>query len=69
MARTDPAAAVILHRTRLGKGSMEKFGIDYQWRSEHFFTVIFHLSIGKANFPKEKPFAPLEIAQRVSHRD
>jgi hypothetical protein len=27
---------------------MKKFGINFLWRGENFFIVIFHLSIGKA---------------------
>jgi hypothetical protein len=48
MAHTAPTAPLVLHHTRIGKGSMKKFRINYQWRSEIFSIIIFHLSIGKA---------------------
>jgi hypothetical protein len=48
------AAAFGLHRTRIGKSTMKTFRINCQWRSEHFFIVIFHFSTGKAeiNVPR-----------------
>ncbi len=48
MAPTAPAAAFVLHRTWIGKGTIKKFRIDSQWRSESFLITIFHISIGKA---------------------
>jgi hypothetical protein len=48
MAQTVPAAAFVLHRTRIGKGLMKKFGIDSQWRGEILLIAIFHKTIGKA---------------------
>jgi hypothetical protein len=36
MAHTALDAAFVRHRRRIGKGVMEKLGIDSQWRSELF---------------------------------
>jgi hypothetical protein len=47
MAHTAQAAPFVLHRTRIGKGGMKKFGINFQRRRELFFIVTFHFSIGK----------------------
>ncbi len=48
MAHMAPAAPFVLHHTLIGKGAMKNFGIDSQWRNEHFLIVIFHFSKEKA---------------------
>ncbi len=47
MAHPSPAAPFVLHRTRIGKGTTNKFRIVSQWRDDFFCIVIFYLSIGK----------------------
>ncbi len=48
LAQVILSAAFVLPHTRIGKGAMKKFGINFLWRVENFLIVIFHLSIGKA---------------------
>jgi hypothetical protein len=54
MAHTIPAAAFVLHQTKIGEGTMNKFGICSKRRSELFLKVISLLSKGRAamNAPK-----------------
>jgi hypothetical protein len=37
MAQTAPAVPFVLHRKRIGKGAMKKFGIDCQRRIDLLF--------------------------------
>jgi hypothetical protein len=48
MAHTAPAAAFVLHHTKIGKGAVKKLEIYSHWRSKLFLIVIFHLSLGRA---------------------
>jgi hypothetical protein len=48
MVHTIPVAAFVLHQTKIGKRTMNQFGICSQRRSELFLKVIFLLSIGRA---------------------
>jgi hypothetical protein len=57
-AHTAPVASFLLHRTRIGKGAMKKFGMDSQRRGELFLIFIFHLSIGKATLNYWKSVLP-----------
>jgi hypothetical protein len=46
-AHTAPTVPLVLHRTRIHKCAMKKFGIDGQMRNKLFF-VIYRFSIVKA---------------------
>jgi hypothetical protein len=61
MAQTAPATAFVLHRLKIGKGAVKKLGIYSQWSSE-FWTVIFHLPLGRGSmndFAKNLRASPL----------
>ncbi len=49
-AHTALTAPLVLHRTRLDKCAVKKFGINYQghWRNKLFFIVIHRFSLVKA---------------------
>jgi hypothetical protein len=63
MAHTAPAAPLVLHRTRIGKGPMKKFGINCQRQSKLFLIIIFHFQWKR----RDECSAPLEIPQRLSY--
>ncbi len=64
MAHTAPAAPSILHRTRIGKGAKNKFGIDSQWRNEFFYCHLLFINRKSQN----ECSVPLEVLQRLSYR-
>jgi hypothetical protein len=47
-AQTAPTAALVLHRTRIGKYAMKKFSINGQWRNKLFLIFIHRFSLVKA---------------------
>jgi hypothetical protein len=65
MARTEQAAAFVLHSTQIGKGALKKFGISFPMAQCIFMLVILNLSSRKR---RAECSAPLGIAQRVSYQ-
>jgi hypothetical protein len=47
-AHTTPTAPLILHRTRIHKCTMKKFGINGQMRNKLLLIVIYRFSLAKA---------------------
>jgi hypothetical protein len=47
-AHTAPTAPLVLHRTRIHKCAMKKFGIKGQMRNKLFLIVIYRFSLVKA---------------------
>ncbi len=41
-------AHTVLITYTVGDNAMNKFGICFRWRNEHFFIIVFHLTIRKA---------------------
>jgi hypothetical protein len=44
-----PAAGLLLHHAKIGKGDTNKFGICSQRRNEHFFIIVLLFSNGRAH--------------------
>ncbi len=47
-AHTGPTAPLVLHRTRIDKCAMKKFGLNDQLRNKNFLIVIRRFSLVKA---------------------
>jgi hypothetical protein len=47
-AQSAPTAPLVLHRTRIDKCAMKKFGINGQLRNKLFLIVVYRFSLVKA---------------------